>query len=106
YNGPRSRAAKRQQWNLFRLLGAGGVDLATAQADLETQLGADDAGAHRYLPGMPGPERRASERFAYRPESRPLLLVGELAYEIIALGERGLRVHCGEPERWLLGSEI
>jgi hypothetical protein len=47
YNGPRSRAAKRQQWNLFRLLGAGGVDLATAQADAETQLGGDDAGGHR-----------------------------------------------------------
>ena len=47
YNGPRFRAAKRQQWNLFRLLGAGGVDLATAQADAETQLGGDDAGGHR-----------------------------------------------------------
>ena len=55
---------------------------------------------------MPERERRASERFAYRPESRPLLIVGELAYEIIDLGERGLRVHCGEPERWLLGSEM
>ena len=47
YNGPRSRAAKRQQWNLFRLLGAGGVDLATAQADAETQLGGDDQGGRR-----------------------------------------------------------
>jgi len=47
YNGPRSRAAKRQQWDLFRLLGAGGVDLATAEADAETQLGGDDAGGHR-----------------------------------------------------------
>ena len=40
YNGPRSRTAKRQQWNLFKLLGAGGVDLATA-AESETQLGGD-----------------------------------------------------------------
>jgi serine-type D-Ala-D-Ala carboxypeptidase/endopeptidase (penicillin-binding protein 4) len=47
YNGPRARAAKREQWNLFRLLGAGGVDLATAEADHETQLGGDDAGNRR-----------------------------------------------------------
>jgi D-alanyl-D-alanine carboxypeptidase/D-alanyl-D-alanine-endopeptidase (penicillin-binding protein 4) len=47
YNGPRARAAKREQWNLFRLLGAGGVDLATAEADRETQLGGDDAGSRR-----------------------------------------------------------
>jgi D-alanyl-D-alanine carboxypeptidase/D-alanyl-D-alanine-endopeptidase (penicillin-binding protein 4) len=40
YNGPRSHTAKRQQWNLFKLLGAGGVDLATA-AESETQLGGD-----------------------------------------------------------------
>ncbi len=44
YNGPRSRSAKRQQWNLFRLLGADGVDLAQAQAEAETQLGGEDAG--------------------------------------------------------------
>jgi len=45
YNGPRSRTAKRQQWNLFKLLGAGGVDLAKA-AESETQLGGDEeAGA-------------------------------------------------------------
>lgn len=55
---------------------------------------------------MNRPERRASERFSYRPESRPLLLIGEQAYEILDLGERGLRVHCGDPERWLLGSEV
>jgi D-alanyl-D-alanine carboxypeptidase/D-alanyl-D-alanine-endopeptidase (penicillin-binding protein 4) len=47
YNGPRSRAAKRQQWNLFRLLGADGVDLARAEADAETQLGGEDAGRSR-----------------------------------------------------------
>jgi D-alanyl-D-alanine carboxypeptidase len=45
YNGPRSRSAKRQQWNLFRLLGAGGVDLAKAEAENETQLGGEDAGS-------------------------------------------------------------
>jgi serine-type D-Ala-D-Ala carboxypeptidase/endopeptidase (penicillin-binding protein 4) len=48
YNGPRSRTAKRQQWNLFRLLGAGGVDLATAaESEAETQLGGDEEGAAR-----------------------------------------------------------
>jgi D-alanyl-D-alanine carboxypeptidase/D-alanyl-D-alanine-endopeptidase (penicillin-binding protein 4) len=41
YNGPRSRTAKRQQWNLFKLLGADGVDLAKA-AESETQLGGDE----------------------------------------------------------------
>lgn len=44
YNGPRSRTAKRQQWNLFRLLGADGVNLAQA-AESETQLGGDEEGA-------------------------------------------------------------
>jgi len=49
YNGPRSRTAKRQQWNLFRLLGAGGVDLATATEESETQLGGDEeAGGVRH----------------------------------------------------------
>lgn len=55
---------------------------------------------------MREPERRSAERFAYRPESRPLLLIGEQAYEILDLAERGLRVRCGNPERWLLGSVI
>jgi len=55
---------------------------------------------------MTQPERRATGRFAYRPELRPLLLLGEQAYEILDLGERGLRVHCGDPERWLLGSVV
>ena len=55
---------------------------------------------------MREPERRSVERFAYRPESRPLLLIGEQAYEIVDLAERGLRVRCGNPERWLLGSVI
>jgi D-alanyl-D-alanine carboxypeptidase len=45
YNGSRSRSAKREQWNLFRLLGAGGVDLAKAEAENETQLGGEDAGS-------------------------------------------------------------
>ncbi|HEX5385912.1 MAG TPA: D-alanyl-D-alanine carboxypeptidase/D-alanyl-D-alanine-endopeptidase [Gemmatimonadales bacterium] len=43
YNGARARTAKRAQWALFRLLGAGGVDLATAGS--ETQLGGDEAGS-------------------------------------------------------------
>ena len=55
---------------------------------------------------MTQPERRASERFAYRPEARPLFIIGDKAYEIIDLGERGLRLHCGDPERWLLGSVL
>lgn len=55
---------------------------------------------------MSQPERRANERFAYRPESRPLLLIGEQAYEILDLGERGLRCRCGDPERWLLGAVV
>jgi hypothetical protein len=55
---------------------------------------------------MTQPERRAAERFAYRPESRPLLLLGDQAYEILDLGERGLRAHCGDPGRWLLGSVV
>ena len=50
------------------------------------------------------PERRSSERFAYRSDARPLLLVGEQAYEIVDLAERGIRVRCGNAERWLLGS--
>ncbi|HYL31497.1 MAG TPA: hypothetical protein VEU27_16400 [Gemmatimonadales bacterium] len=55
---------------------------------------------------MSQPERRASERFSYRPELRPLLIIAEQAYEILDLGERGLRCRCGDPERWLLGSEV
>jgi len=47
YNGPRSRTAKRQQWNLFKILGAGGVDLATA-AESETQLGGDEEAAAQH----------------------------------------------------------
>ncbi|HEU5169707.1 MAG TPA: D-alanyl-D-alanine carboxypeptidase/D-alanyl-D-alanine-endopeptidase [Gemmatimonadales bacterium] len=42
YNGARTRPAKRAQWELFRLLGANGVDLATAAS--QAQLGGDDAG--------------------------------------------------------------
>jgi serine-type D-Ala-D-Ala carboxypeptidase/endopeptidase (penicillin-binding protein 4) len=48
YNGPRSRTAKRQQWNLFRLLGAGGMDLATAAEESETQLGGEEEGGVRH----------------------------------------------------------
>lgn len=55
---------------------------------------------------MPAPERRARERFPYADESRPLLIVGENAYEIIDIGERGLRARCGDAERWLLGAVV
>jgi hypothetical protein len=51
-------------------------------------------------------ERRSAERFSYRAELRPLLIVGEQAYEIVDLAERGIRVRCGNAERWLLGSII
>ncbi len=55
---------------------------------------------------MPVPERRVRERFPYADESRPLLIIGEHAYEIIDIGERGLRAHCGDAERWLLGAVV
>ena len=55
---------------------------------------------------MPAPERRAHERLPYAHESRPLLIIGEHAYEIIDIGERGLRASCGDSERWLLGSVV
>jgi D-alanyl-D-alanine carboxypeptidase/D-alanyl-D-alanine-endopeptidase (penicillin-binding protein 4) len=40
YNGSRIRAARRAQWELFRLLGADGVDVAAATS--RTHLGGDD----------------------------------------------------------------
>ncbi|HEX5385911.1 MAG TPA: hypothetical protein VFW66_04350 [Gemmatimonadales bacterium] len=55
---------------------------------------------------MSNPERRSRERFPYTSESCPLLVIDERAYEIIDLGERGLRARCGDPERWLLGSIV
>ncbi len=55
---------------------------------------------------MPAPERRARERFPYTDEARPLLIIGEQAYEIIDIGERGLRARCGDAERWLLGAVV
>jgi len=55
---------------------------------------------------MPVPERRVRDRFPYADELRPLLIIGEHAYEIIDIGERGLRAHCGDAERWLLGSVV
>ncbi len=55
---------------------------------------------------MHHPERRSAERFAYRAEARPLLIIGEQAYEIVDLAERGLRVRCGNSEAWLLGSVV
>jgi len=44
YNGPRSRRAKAAEWALFRLLGADGVNLATAAAS-DSHLGGDEAKA-------------------------------------------------------------
>ena len=55
---------------------------------------------------MQVPERRERERFPYLDESRPLLIIGDSAYEIIDIGERGLRARCGDAERWLLGSLV
>ena len=55
---------------------------------------------------MPVPERREQERFPYLDGSRPLLILDNSAYEIIDIGERGLRVRCGDAERWLLGSVV
>jgi hypothetical protein len=55
---------------------------------------------------MSGSDRRSRERFPYAPELCPLLVIDDHAYEIIDLGERGLRARCGDPERWLLGSVV
>ncbi len=55
---------------------------------------------------MSASERRSRERFPYSPDLCPLLVLDERAYEIIDLGERGLRARCGDPERWLLGSVV
>ena len=55
---------------------------------------------------MPHPERRARERLPYDHELRPLLIIGEHAYEIVDIGERGIRTRCGDPERWLLGAVV
>jgi D-alanyl-D-alanine carboxypeptidase/D-alanyl-D-alanine-endopeptidase (penicillin-binding protein 4) len=44
YNGPRSRTAKRSQWQFFRLLGAEGVTITSDSTDAETEsetLGGD-----------------------------------------------------------------
>ena len=41
YNGNRIRAAKRAQWELFRLLGADGIDVAAATS--RSHLGGDEA---------------------------------------------------------------
>jgi hypothetical protein len=52
------------------------------------------------------PERRARERLPYADEVRPLLIIGEHAYEIVDIGERGIRTRCGHAERWLLGAVV
>ncbi len=46
YNGPRSKTAKRHQWQAFRLLGADGISIpddAESGEESETQLGGDPA---------------------------------------------------------------
>ena len=53
---------------------------------------------------MTQPDRRSSDRLPYRTELCPLLVIGDRAYEIIDMGERGLRARCGDTDRWLLGS--
>ena len=53
---------------------------------------------------MTQPDRRSSDRLPYRTELCPLLVIGDQAYEIIDMGERGLRARCGDTDRWLLGS--
>lgn len=40
YNGPRSKAAKRNQWSAFRLLGAGGASIPSAD---DEEIGGDPA---------------------------------------------------------------
>jgi hypothetical protein len=51
-------------------------------------------------------ERRSRERLPYPPDACPLVVIDGGAYEIIDLGERGLRLRCGDAERWLLGSTV
>lgn len=41
YNGPRSKAAKRDQWQMFRLLGAGGVTIPAEDSTDSDALGGD-----------------------------------------------------------------
>jgi hypothetical protein len=53
---------------------------------------------------MTQPDRRSSDRLPYRTELCPLLVIGDRAYEIIDMGEWGLRARCGDTDRWLLGS--
>jgi hypothetical protein len=53
---------------------------------------------------MPKSERRSSERLPYPADRCPLLVIDDRAYEIIDMGERGLRARCGDTDRWLLGS--
>ena len=45
YNGTRIHAAKRAQWELFRLLGADGIDVASATT--RDQFGGEEEAAQR-----------------------------------------------------------
>ncbi|HZM26515.1 MAG TPA: hypothetical protein VFB89_04120 [Gemmatimonadales bacterium] len=51
-------------------------------------------------------ERRSSQRVPYRTDVRPLLVVEDRAYEIIDVGERGIRARCADTDSWLHGSVV
>jgi hypothetical protein len=55
---------------------------------------------------MNQPDRRSSQRLPYRTDVRPLLVIDDRAYEVIDVGERGIRARCGETDRWLHGSMV
>jgi len=55
---------------------------------------------------MSQPERRSSQRLPYRTDVRPLLVIDDRAYEVIDVGERGIRARCGDTDRWLHGSVV
>ena len=57
YNGRKTSAARQQQWQLFRVLGADGVVIPAEVAsatDVEVQLGGDSAPTPGPLPGPAG----------------------------------------------------
>jgi hypothetical protein len=55
---------------------------------------------------MSHPERRSSQRLPYRTDVRPLLVIDDRAYEVIDVGERGIRALCGDTDHWLHGSVV
>jgi hypothetical protein len=57
YNGRKTSAARQQQWQLFRVLGADGVVIPTeveGSTDVDVQLGGDAAPTPGPLPGPAG----------------------------------------------------